>query len=325
MKIWTSNRLRFAVIALFAAAALPCFAAEVAVLKNGFSIRCERREVVGDTTRLYTKADGSSYVDVRTADIEHFEAAPDVPPDPAPAAGSRSSVPSSATLGSAPAKPVANTATLGLSTPGSSRLGSSVSPFARTTGGPAPNSSSLGFPQPHVDLSEVVNSASDRYRLDPDLVNSVIKAESGFNSRAVSPKGARGLMQLMPGTASQLGVPNAFDPQANVEGGTRYLRELLERYNFDLVKALAAYNAGPQRVEQYGGVPPYYETRAYVARIVRDFNKKKMAQEKSASAKAGQAKRAATPGSTAKATTSLPKPQNTRPQQRASAGQPASH
>ena len=117
-----------------------------------------------------------------------------------------------------------------------------------------------------MDLQEVVNSASGRYRLDPDLVNSVIKAESGFNVHAVSPKGAQGLMQLMPGTASQLGVPNAFDPQANVEGGTKYLRELLERYNFDLVKALAAYNAGPQRVEQFGGVPPYYETRAYVAR-----------------------------------------------------------
>ncbi len=120
-------------------------------------------------------------------------------------------------------------------------------------------------------FNEVVNSASGRYRLDPDLVNSVIKAESGFNARAVSPKGAQGLMQLMPGTASQLGVPNAFDPQANVEGGAKYLRELLERYNFDLVKALAAYNAGPQRVEQFGGVPPYYETRAYVARMVQGF------------------------------------------------------
>jgi soluble lytic murein transglycosylase-like protein len=137
-----------------------------------------------------------------------------------------------------------------------------------------------------VDLNDVVNTASGRYRLDPDLVNSVIKAESGFNVRAVSPKGAQGLMQLMPGTASQLGVPNAFDPQANVEGGTKYLRELLERYNFDLVKALAAYNAGPQRVEQFGGVPPYYETRAYVARIVRDFNKKKVAQQKAAASTA---------------------------------------
>jgi soluble lytic murein transglycosylase-like protein len=85
-------------------------------------------------------------------------------------------------------------------------------------------------------------------------------------------------MQLMPGTASGLGVTNAFDPQANVEGGTKYLRQLLERYNFDIPKALAAYNAGPQRVEQFGGIPPYYETRAYVARVVKDFNKKKAAQ-----------------------------------------------
>src|SRR5262249_22682823 len=123
--------------------------------------------------------------------------------------------------------------------------------------------------RPKANISDVVNEASGRYRLYPDLINSVIKAESGFNVRGVSPKGAQGLMQLMHGTASQLGVPNSFDAQANVEGGTKYLRELLEKYNFDLVKALAAYNAGPQRVERFGGVPPYYETRAYVARIVR--------------------------------------------------------
>jgi len=93
-----------------------------------------------------------------------------------------------------------------------------------------------------------------------------------------------------------------FDPHANVEGGTRYLRELLERYNFDLVKALAAYNAGPQRVEQYNGVPPYYETRAYVARIVRDFNKKKAAQQNVAAnsrTRSGAPKRTAVRTSTA--------------------------
>jgi soluble lytic murein transglycosylase-like protein len=126
---------------------------------------------------------------------------------------------------------------------------------------------------------------SAAYHLDPDLVNSVIHAESGFNSHAVSPKGARGLMQLMPGTANQLGVNDAFDPQSNVTGGSRYLRELLERYNFDLVKALAAYNAGPERVEQYRGVPPFRETQAYVARIVHEYNKKKIAQEKEAKQK----------------------------------------
>jgi hypothetical protein len=313
MRQISSFRVLVTVIAMVALAALPCFAAEVAVLKNGFSIRHERREVVGDITRLYTKADGSSYVDVRTADIEHFEAAPDLPPDPSPASGSRPPAPGS--------QPSALRTNIARSVAGSA----SLSPFAATNTRLTPNSS-LRFPQPRVDLNEVVNSASDRYRLDPDLVNSVIKAESGFNSRAVSPKGAQGLMQLMPGTASKLGVPNAFDPQANVEGGTRYLRELLERYNFDLVKALAAYNAGPQRVEQYRGVPPYYETRAYVARIVRDFNKKKIAQKKAATAKTSTAKKPAT-DATAKAKPPTPaaKSHNSQPQEQASAGKLASH
>jgi Transglycosylase SLT domain len=135
-------------------------------------------------------------------------------------------------------------------------------------------------PPPVADLNQVVNSASAAYHLDPDLVNSVIHAESGFNARAISPKGAQGLMQLMPSTANELGVNNAFNPQQNVGGGSRYLRELLERYNFDLVKALAAYNAGPERVDQYHGVPPFRETRAYVARIIKDYNRKVAAQEK---------------------------------------------
>lgn len=234
---------RVLIVAISAAVALPCFASDVAVLKNGFSIRHERREVVGEVTRLYINADGSSYVDVSTAEIEHYEAAP-------------LARPSNASLQPAVAR--------------------DSLPFARSPNSQPPKS------VPPASLNDVVNTASQRYRLDPDLVNSVIKAESGFNAHAVSPKGAQGLMQLMPGTASQLGVPNAFDPEANVEGGAKYLRELLERYNFDLVKALAAYNAGPHRVEQFGGVPPYYETRAYVARVVRDFNKKKIAQKKSA-------------------------------------------
>lgn len=133
------------------------------------------------------------------------------------------------------------------------------------------------------NLPELVNTASARYHLDPDLVNSVIHAESGFDANAVSRKGAQGLMQLMPETASRLGVSDALDPSANLDGGTRYLRALLEHYNFDLIKALAAYNAGPERVDQYRGVPPYSETQAYVAKIVRDFNRKKLAEEKAAS------------------------------------------
>jgi len=139
---------------------------------------------------------------------------------------------------------------------------------------------------PTLSLSDVVREASKRYRLDPDLLNSVIRVGSGFNPHAVSPKGAQGLMQLMPQTASKLGAPNAFDPAANVDAGTRYLRELLERYNFDLIKALAAYYAGPEIVDQYGGAPPDHETRAYVASIVRDYNRKKIAQQKAAKADA---------------------------------------
>src|SRR5256886_523287 len=142
----------------------------------------------------------------------------------------------------------------------------------------------VAVPERPQSLDQVINSIGDRHHIDPDLINSVIHAESGFKPHAVSRKGAQGLMQLMPRTASQLGVSNAFDPTANVEGGTRYLRELLERYNFDLVKALAAYNAGPHRVEQYRGVPPYYETRAYVANIIRDFNRKKRAERKTSAA-----------------------------------------
>jgi len=264
MRALISFRLRLGLLATLAVAALPCLAGENAVLRNGFSIRHERREVVGDITRLYVTADGSSFVDVPTAEIEHFEAAPELA-----ASGSR------------------------LSAAGVPSQFPFLAKDARN-GAPTAPTASLGFAPSPTSLDDVVNSASGRYRLDPDLVNSVIKAESGFNARAVSPKGAQGLMQLMPGTASQLGVPNAFDPQANVEGGTKYLRELLERYNFDLVKALAAYNAGPLRVEQYKGVPPYYETRAYVARIVRDFNKKKTAQQNASAKsapKSGVAKR----------------------------------
>ena len=133
-------------------------------------------------------------------------------------------------------------------------------------------------PEIKLDIDQLVREAAAKRHIDPDFVNSLIKYESNFQPRALSNKGAQGLMQLMPKTAAQLGVSNAFDPKANVEAGTEYLGQLLDLYNNDPVKALAAYNAGAHRVEQYHGVPPFRETRLYINHIVRDFSQKKMAK-----------------------------------------------
>jgi soluble lytic murein transglycosylase-like protein len=194
-------------------------AAEIANLRNGFSIRHEHHETQGPTTRLYLANDASGgYVDVATAQIENFE--------PAPAE-------------------------------------------VISTAAPA-----------QTDLPSIIQSASASSRIDADFIASVIRAESANNPRAVSRKGAQGLMQLMPQTANNLGVKDSFDPAANVDGGVRYLRDLLLQYNGDAAKALAAYNAGPQRVQRYHGVPPYRETHVYVARVINDYNRKKIAQAK---------------------------------------------
>ena len=241
MKLALQSALVVAVIA----AATFASGADLAILRNGNSIRHERRQVVGSVTRLYMGDAASGYIEIPTDQIERFEK--DTTPDPAPVNEQVASSNQAATAAVATVNP--------------------------------------------VDLKQVVNGAGERHQIDPDFINSVIRAESGFNSHAVSKKGAQGLMQLMPQTASQLGVPNSFDPNANVEGGTKYLRELLEKYNYDVVKTLAAYNAGPKRVEQYRGVPPYYETRAYIARIIRDFNRQKIAENPALASKVGPTER----------------------------------
>ena len=117
----------------------------------------------------------------------------------------------------------------------------------------------------------IVKRAAERHDLDPSLVEAVIRQESGFHPDAVSRAGAVGLMQLMPDTARDLGVNDPFDPAANVEGGTRLLRSLIDRYDGRIDLALAAYNAGPAAVDRFGGVPPYPETRAYVDSIMSRY------------------------------------------------------
>jgi hypothetical protein len=145
---------------------------------------------------------------------------------------------------------------------------------------------------------DLVEAAAKRYNVDADLITSVIAVESNFDPKAVSRKNARGLMQLLPETAAQLGVKNIDDPAENIDAGTRYLRDLLQKYNNDLALALAAYNAGPDKVQLYGRVPPYAETISYVRRVKTGY-----ATSKSKAAKTS----APAPAATATAATSAPR------------------
>ncbi len=130
-----------------------------------------------------------------------------------------------------------------------------------------------------ADLNQMLAKAGHEHNLDMDLLASVVKAESNGNVRAVSRTGARGLMQLMPGTAAGLGVSDTFKPEQNVRGGSVYLDQLLTRYHENVAMALAAYNAGPGAVEKYHGIPPYRETKLYVARVIHEFNRRVKARE----------------------------------------------
>ena len=121
------------------------------------------------------------------------------------------------------------------------------------------------------DYEHIISQASQRFRVEHSLIKAVIKAESDFDHRAISGKGAQGLMQLMPETAYEMDVSDAFNPEENIFGGTRYLSLMLDRFKNDKRLALAAYNAGPERVEEYNGVPPYPETAAFIERVLQYY------------------------------------------------------
>lgn len=211
-------------------------AGEYALLANGSRLRIDRHEQAGTKMRLYL-AGGT--IEIDAAELRGFEAED---PDPRPRLEAPPGHPSAPEVTvSAPAVPQA-------------------APPAKAS---APE---------QLAPEQLANAAAAKYGLPPSLVRSVMKAESGFHPRALSPKGAVGLMQLMPGTAHTLGV-NPFDPAQNVDAGTRYLRALLEKYNGALRHALAAYNAGPAAVEKHGGVPPFAETLDYIRRVEREWKR----------------------------------------------------
>jgi len=213
-------------------------AAEHVTLTNGFAVDCARHEALGETgmVRLYPlSASDSTYMDVPAAKVKSVE------PFEVPVPPVSSVVPHIS----------------------ESRCGAPGSVVCSKTTSVLP------------DVKGLLVEAGVKHHIDVDLLAAVVKAESGGQVRAVSRVGAQGLMQLMPGTAAGLGVKDAFKPEENIAGGTEYLDRLLTRYHDDLALALAAYNAGPGAVDRYHGVPPYRETRAYVARIITEFNRRK--------------------------------------------------
>jgi hypothetical protein len=223
------------------ATVLPARAAEQITLRNGFEITCHHHGTANRRVRLYMEKGNENYIEVAPGDIASVEHVPDPVPPPSP-----EPLQAPTTAPAAPA-PVAVP-------PSDARL----SP---------------------ADLNEMLAKAGHEHNVDMDLLASVVKAESGGNARAVSRAGAQGLMQLMPATAADLGVSDSFKPEQNVRGGSTYLDALLTRYHDNLALALAAYNAGPAAVDKYNGIPPYRETKLYVARVIHEFNRRVKARE----------------------------------------------
>jgi soluble lytic murein transglycosylase-like protein len=221
-------------------------AAERVTLRNGFELRCDHHAEIAGRMRLYQTHDEQSYIEFAPNEISLFEpVAEEVAKKAAPvvansAEGSAGKVAAPEHIVPKPMKDV--------------RLSD-------------------------ADLHQMLVKAGDAHDLDADLLASIVKAESGGHTRAVSRTGARGLMQLMPGTANELGVADSFKPEENVRGGSAYLDALLRYYRNNLALALAAYNAGPAAVDKYHGIPPYRETRAYVARVIHEFNRRVLARE----------------------------------------------
>jgi len=215
-------------------------AGESVTLRNGFAMQCNRHAQVEGRTRLYLTAGDDNYIEFAPEEIVAVAAVPDPP--------------AQVQHGQAPDG-------MGL--------------VQETGGAKAGEEARLNA----ADLLEMLVKAGSEHNLDADLLASLVKAESDGNARAVSRAGARGLMQLMPGTATELGVEDSFEPGENVRGGSAYLDALLTRYHGQLALALAAYNAGPQAVDRYHGIPPYHETRAYVARVIHEFNRRVLARE----------------------------------------------
>ena len=179
-----------------------------------------------------------------------------------------------APVGTVPAAPVGTTRTMSFAGTLAAAQRIATTRSAASTASAAPGA--LNLPG---NLGGIVAQAAQRYGVDPALIAGVIETESNFNPNAVSPAGARGLMQLMPGTARGLGVGDSSDPLQNVMGGAKLLGQLLDKYGGDVKKALAAYNAGPGAVDKYGGIPPYPETQRYVPKVLAATERYRSSQE----------------------------------------------
>lgn len=218
-------------------------ASEHVTLRNGFEVDCQRRVEMGDRVRLYMTATNAS-------------------------------VPGAATHRTTAAVEASEANYLEVAADAVLRVETIPDPPAAAP--PVRANTLMPGTLSGAEMHEMLARAGSAHSIDADLLASVVRAESGGQVRAVSRTGARGLMQLMPETATELGVADAFVPEQNISGGTAYLDALLTRYHDNLALALAAYNAGPAAVAKWHGIPPYAETRAYVARVIREFNRRKL-------------------------------------------------